>query len=79
MSRETLTLVEVSLLKAFAISLITMLITIIPSIIVLIVTKPEEWIAVLTVIFSTIAWIILMSIGFWKFCFKKISSERNEE
>lgn len=73
MSRETI--VEVKLLKAYAVAIITLLMTIVPAGIILLVTKPETWIITVTVILSTLAWVALMSVGFWKFCFK----ERREE
>lgn len=73
MSRETI--VEVKLLKAYAVALITLLMTIVPAGIILLVTKPETWIITVTVILSTLAWVALMSVGLWKFCFK----ERREE
>lgn len=73
MSRETI--VEVKLLKAYTVALITLLITIVPAVIILLVTNPETWVIVVTVIFSTLAWIALMSVGLWELCFK----ERREE
>lgn len=76
MSRKIL--VEVELLKACVVALITLLITIVPAGIILLVTKPETWIITVTVILSTLAWIALMSVGLWKFCFKEKREEDEE-
>lgn len=76
MSRETI--VEVKLLKAYAVALITLLMTIVPAGIILLVTKPETWIITVTVILSTLAWVALMSVGLWKFCFKERRKEDEE-
>jgi hypothetical protein len=76
MSRETI--VEVELLKAYAVALITLLITVVPAGIILLVTKPETLVIAVAVVLSVLAWTALMSVGLWKFCFKEKRKEDEE-